>query len=200
MHASHVCVRERACACACASPAGGPFAFKCHRGGGTAQSEAYAVNALDFHPAVATAIRAFDAVVIGPGSFFTSLMPPLLVRGVADALLVAEVLEHTGAVAMEQRDIGEDAGDEVELGQRRLAVALSRQPPGVQPVRQQGHVGVRRAPQGLQGGLELVERVHTPAAGGLLQLGPGIGEGELVDVAHCLIHVDQSYTQQWRSL
>src|SRR5262247_4337720 len=38
------------------------------------------------HPAVADAIRAFDAVIIGPGSFFTSLMPPLLVRGVAEAL------------------------------------------------------------------------------------------------------------------
>jgi uncharacterized cofD-like protein len=38
------------------------------------------------HPAVAQAIKEFDAVVIGPGSFFTSLMPPLLVRGVSDAL------------------------------------------------------------------------------------------------------------------
>jgi uncharacterized cofD-like protein len=38
------------------------------------------------HPAVATAIRDFDAVIIGPGSFFTSLMPPLLVRGVKEAL------------------------------------------------------------------------------------------------------------------
>lgn len=38
------------------------------------------------HPSVAAAIRGFDAVVIGPGSFFTSLMPPLLVRGVAEAL------------------------------------------------------------------------------------------------------------------
>jgi uncharacterized cofD-like protein len=38
------------------------------------------------HPAVAEAIRGFDAVIIGPGSFFTSLMPPLLVRGVKDAL------------------------------------------------------------------------------------------------------------------
>ena len=38
------------------------------------------------HPAVADAIRGFDAVIIGPGSFFTSLMPPLLVRGVKDAL------------------------------------------------------------------------------------------------------------------
>jgi uncharacterized cofD-like protein len=38
------------------------------------------------HPAVAEAIRGFDAVIIGPGSFFTSLMPPLLVRGVKEAL------------------------------------------------------------------------------------------------------------------
>ncbi len=38
------------------------------------------------HPSVADAIRRFDAVIIGPGSFFTSIMPPLLVRGVRDAL------------------------------------------------------------------------------------------------------------------
>jgi uncharacterized cofD-like protein len=38
------------------------------------------------HPAVAEAIRGFDAVIIGPGSFFTSLMPPLLVRGVKEAM------------------------------------------------------------------------------------------------------------------
>jgi uncharacterized cofD-like protein len=38
------------------------------------------------HPAVRDAIAAFDAVVIGPGSFFTSLMPTLLVDGVADVL------------------------------------------------------------------------------------------------------------------
>ena len=34
------------------------------------------------HPTVAEAIREFDAVIIGPGSFFTSILPPLLVRGV----------------------------------------------------------------------------------------------------------------------
>jgi uncharacterized cofD-like protein len=38
------------------------------------------------HPTVAEAIHKFDAVIIGPGSFFTSLMPPLLVRGVREAL------------------------------------------------------------------------------------------------------------------
>jgi uncharacterized cofD-like protein len=41
------------------------------------------------HPAVDAAIRQFDAVVIGPGSFYTSLMPPLLVGGMREA--IAEV-------------------------------------------------------------------------------------------------------------
>ena len=38
------------------------------------------------HTATATAIGALDAIVIGPGSFYTSLMPILLVRGAADAV------------------------------------------------------------------------------------------------------------------
>jgi uncharacterized cofD-like protein len=37
-------------------------------------------------PAVAEAISTFDAIVIGPGSFFTSLMPTLLVEGVREAI------------------------------------------------------------------------------------------------------------------
>jgi uncharacterized cofD-like protein len=41
---------------------------------------------VSIHPVVADAIRGFDAVILGPGSFFTSLMPPLLVRGVKEAL------------------------------------------------------------------------------------------------------------------
>jgi len=41
---------------------------------------------VSIHPVVAEAIRSFDAVIVGPGSFFTSLMPPLLVRGVKEAL------------------------------------------------------------------------------------------------------------------
>ncbi len=38
------------------------------------------------HPAVDNAIREFDAVLIGPGSFYTRLMPIFLVEGVRDAL------------------------------------------------------------------------------------------------------------------
>src|SRR5690242_2661512 len=42
--------------------------------------------AAPIHPTVRTAISKFDAIVIGPGSFFTSLMPTLLVDGVAEAI------------------------------------------------------------------------------------------------------------------
>ena len=41
---------------------------------------------VSIHPAVAQAIRSLDAVVIGPGSFFTSLLPILLVDGCREAL------------------------------------------------------------------------------------------------------------------
>lgn len=40
----------------------------------------------EIHPAVSAAIGEFNAVIIGPGSFYTSLMPIFLVRGVAEAL------------------------------------------------------------------------------------------------------------------
>ena len=38
------------------------------------------------HPAVDEAIAGFEAAIIGPGSFFTSLLPTLLVDGVAERL------------------------------------------------------------------------------------------------------------------
>jgi uncharacterized cofD-like protein len=38
------------------------------------------------HPVVADAIRGFEAAIIGPGSFYTSLMPIFLVKGVRDAM------------------------------------------------------------------------------------------------------------------
>ena len=41
---------------------------------------------VSIHPAVASAIAQFDAVIIGPGSFYTSLMPIFLVRSVSEAL------------------------------------------------------------------------------------------------------------------
>src|SRR3954471_444447 len=41
---------------------------------------------VSIHPSVTAAISKLDAVVIGPGSFYTSLMPIFLVRGVAEAM------------------------------------------------------------------------------------------------------------------
>ena len=70
------------------------------------------------HPAVADAIRGFDAVIIGPGSFFTSLMPTLLVDGVRESLkdmpgpivfvcnLLTEGLGMRGFTAADARRLG----------------------------------------------------------------------------------------------
>src|SRR5690606_38563485 len=41
---------------------------------------------VSIHPAVDHALESFEAAFIGPGSFFTSLMPTLLVEGVANRL------------------------------------------------------------------------------------------------------------------
>jgi uncharacterized cofD-like protein len=62
---------------------------------------------VSIHPTVARAITEFDAAIIGPGSFFTSLMPPLLVHGVPEALaevkgpiiLIANLLTEGGGMS-----------------------------------------------------------------------------------------------------
>ena len=41
---------------------------------------------VSIHPTVAAAIRSLDAVIIGPGSYFTSLLPIFLVQGCRDAI------------------------------------------------------------------------------------------------------------------
>src|SRR3954470_14653318 len=74
------------------------------------------------HPAVASAIAGFDAVIIGPGSFYTSIMPPLLVAGVSEAIaqvkgpiiLIANLLTEGRGMS------GFTAGDSV----RRVAEAI----------------------------------------------------------------------------
>ncbi len=63
--------------------------------------------AVSIHPVVAQAIGEFDAVIIGPGSFYTSLMPNFLVHGVPEALagvqgpiiLIANLLTEGGGMA-----------------------------------------------------------------------------------------------------
>lgn len=74
------------------------------------------------HPSVAEAIRQFEAVVIGPGSFYTSLLPIFLVNGVADALagvcgpviLVANLLtEGRGMQGFTAADAARRIGDAI---------------------------------------------------------------------------------------
>ena len=67
------------------------------------------------HPAVRTAISKFDAVVIGPGSFFTSLMPTLLVDGVAEVLagIKGPVIVVSNLLTEGQGMTGFTAADEV---------------------------------------------------------------------------------------
>jgi uncharacterized cofD-like protein len=68
---------------------------------------------VQIHPAACDAISRADAIIIGPGSFYTSLMPPLLVDGVREAMasvrgpvvFVANLL--TEGQGMEQFSAGE---------------------------------------------------------------------------------------------
>ena len=80
--------------------------------------------AVSIHPVVAEAVGEFDAVIIGPGSFYTSLMPNFLVKGVPEALakmrgpiiLVANLLTEGGGM------VGFTAADAVA----RLEEAIGR--------------------------------------------------------------------------
>lgn len=54
--------------------------------GGRPISRLWLDPAVAIHPKAATAIRSLDAAIIGPGSFFTSLLPIFLVDGCREAL------------------------------------------------------------------------------------------------------------------
>jgi uncharacterized cofD-like protein len=79
---------------------------------------------VSIHPAVADAIRSLDAVVIGPGSFFTSLLPIFEVTGAAQALAKVEgPIIYVSNLLTEGRGMaGFTAGDAVE----RVGSAIGR--------------------------------------------------------------------------
>jgi uncharacterized cofD-like protein len=85
---------------------------------------------VSIHPAVAKAITEFDAVIIGPGSFYTSLMPIFLVRGVADALsqMTGPVILITNLLTEGRGMLGFTAADAVarieEAIRRRVDVVI----------------------------------------------------------------------------
>ena len=76
------------------------------------------------HPTVAEAIRGFDAIVIGPGSFYTSLIPIFLVRGTAEALASVRgpVVLVTNLLTEGRGMEGFTAGEAV----RRISEAIGR--------------------------------------------------------------------------
>jgi uncharacterized cofD-like protein len=116
------------------------------------------------HPAARDALGRADAIIIGPGSFYTSLLPPLLVGGVRETLaqvkgpvvLVANLLtegrgmaDFTAADAV--RRIGEAIGRPVDTvlfnaarpsadvlerysAEHKHPLSLGDMPPGVEVV------------------------------------------------------------------
>jgi uncharacterized cofD-like protein len=76
------------------------------------------------HPATAEAIANFEAAVIGPGSFYTSLMPIFLVKGAADAIrqVRGPIILVTNLLTEGQGMSGFTASDAV----RALADAIGR--------------------------------------------------------------------------
>ena len=74
------------------------------------------------HSGVKAAIGTFDAVVIGPGSFFTSLLPTLLVDGVADVLagVKGPIVLVTNLLTEGQGMAGFTAADEVAWVSRTI--------------------------------------------------------------------------------
>jgi uncharacterized cofD-like protein len=79
---------------------------------------------VSLHPAVEAAIATFDAAVIGPGSFYTSLMPIFLVRGAPAAIRgVRGPVILVGNLLTEGRGMTRfTAGDAV----RRMTEAIGR--------------------------------------------------------------------------
>jgi uncharacterized cofD-like protein len=79
---------------------------------------------VNVHPAAAMAIRGMDAIAIGPGSFYTSLMPIFLARGVPDALAAVK-----GPVILIANLLTEGRGMRhftAAEGVRRISAAIGR--------------------------------------------------------------------------
>jgi uncharacterized cofD-like protein len=76
------------------------------------------------HPSVAEAIEQLDAIIIGPGSFFTSLMPICLVGGVAESVArVRGPIIYIANLLTEGRGMREFSAAE---GARRISAAIGR--------------------------------------------------------------------------
>jgi uncharacterized cofD-like protein len=79
---------------------------------------------VSIHPAVARAIRSLDAAVIGPGSFYTSLLPIFHVSGATEALaaLAGPVIYVSNLLTEGRGMTGFTAGDAVD----QVSAAIKR--------------------------------------------------------------------------
>lgn len=121
--------------------------------------------AVGIHPTVEEAIRGFEAAIIGPGSFYTSLMPIFLVKGVRDAMgairgpivLIANLL--TEGSGMRHFTAGEAARRIADAIGRRVDVVVANTSRPSAPALQR-YAGEHKYPLEtgtLPGGCELVE-------------------------------------------
>ena len=144
------------------------------RPGGSCSASGWSRRFRSTRPSPA-AIGQFDAVIIGPGSFYTSLMPIFLVRGVAEALqnmkgpiiLIANLLtEGRGMVGIHCGRRGRPhRGVDPSPGRRRhheREVAAVEGPRTV-CARTQGAADARRAARSLRAGRRgVLDRRHRP--------------------------------------
>jgi uncharacterized cofD-like protein len=86
---------------------------------------------VSIHPAVAKAFMEFDAAIVGPGSFYTSLMPIFPVQGVPEALaeMKGPVILIANLLTEGRGMLGFTAADAVarieEASQRRVDVVIA---------------------------------------------------------------------------
>ena len=92
--------------------------------GGKAITRMWLEPEVALHDAAATAIPSFEAVIIGPGSFYTSLMPIFLVRGAPEAVqqVKGPIILVTNLVTEGQGMASFTAGEAV----RQMSAVLGR--------------------------------------------------------------------------
>lgn len=95
-----------------------------HQADGSAVTRVWLDPVVTIHPRVAEVIRGLDAVVIGPGSFYTSLMPIFLVQGCREAIqAVRGPVVYIANLMTEGRGM---SGFTVGHGVRELEAVLGR--------------------------------------------------------------------------
>ena len=151
-------------------------------------------------PAAVEAIRDADLIVLAPGSLYTSIIPNLLVDGVADAIRASDALKLYVCNVMTQE--GETEGYTVSDHIQALfkhsypglfGLCLTNSMPIPEPIaRRYAREGaapiVRDTERCRQLGVELIDRPVASLENGLVRHNPG-------HLAHELMTIYEEYTQ-----